>query len=855
MSYGLCKYGFCLSISRRQLVKLLQTSFFLCKFLWEVTQCLLLRKMQQSSSHTNTAGDDVEKYRVALQHCPPGHSSRCRSACLYHLALSLGERFGQRGIQSDLDEAIELHRAALELRLPGHSLRASSLGNLALNLKERFKWRGIQSDLDEAIDLRRAALELHPPGHSLRASFLSNLALSLDERFQQRGIQSDLDEAIELHRAALLLCPPGHSVGFIALNSLANDLRDRFRQQGVQSDLDEAIELHRAALDLRPPGHPLRASSLGNLALSLGERFRQRGVQSDLDEAVKLHRAALLLCPPDHSVRSIALSSLANVLGDRFEKRGVQSDLDEAFSIYLQLSHLLNAASRTDLSVAKSWAASLKHDSALLAYKTALKFLDQHLALLSSSSRHFDVIKEAVSFLATDAFSCSVRHGALTTAVELVEQGRAVFWAQLARFSTPLDELFVSGDTGAALAEEFKRLSFCLRNAFNQSTEYQSLQIRQLTVQWGGVVSRIRKLHGFSRFLLPPLFSFLQNVAEEGPVIIVNASRYSCGALIILNAQDPVHVPLDTAQADISELSSEFQFLSEQFNSSDHHHKVVGILRQLWDYVVHPIVQALEESKVLPGSRIWWCPTAEFTLLPLHAAGPYEKKKDNLSNIYISSYTPTLATLVHARQRVSRDASTQCFVAVGQANPNGGKGLRCVAPELDVVAQRLKPVVLSFTLLEGSDTTVHGALEALNHTQWLHLACHGMPDRKQPFESSFAMRDGPLMIKDIIRSNWQDLEPAFLSACHTTVGDEKSPDELIHLAAAMQFSGFRSVIGFVWSVDDEVARQVVSAFYGRLVDSSGKLDCTWAAVALHKAMKSLRKKIPLEQQIVFVHIG
>ncbi|KAG1747353.1 hypothetical protein EDB19DRAFT_1686905 [Suillus lakei] len=60
-----------------------------------------------------------------------------------------------------------------------------------------------------------------------------------------------------------------------------------------------------------------------------------------------------------------------------------------------------------------------------------------------------------------------------------------------------------------------------------------------------------------------------------------------------------------------------------------------------------------------------------------------------------------------------------------------------------------------------------------------------MPDRQQPFESSFAMRDGPLMIKDIIRSHWQNPEFAFLSACRTTVGDKSSLDEVIHLAAAM----------------------------------------------------------------------
>jgi len=45
-------------------------------------------------------------------------------------------------------------------------------------------------------------------------------------------------------------------------------------------------------------------------------------------------------------------------------------------------------------------------------------------------------------------------------------------------------------------------------------------------MQWDDVVTRIRMLPDFSRFLLPPLFSDLQKAAEHGPVIIVNASRY-----------------------------------------------------------------------------------------------------------------------------------------------------------------------------------------------------------------------------------------------------------------------------------------------------------------------------------------
>ncbi|KAG1824836.1 CHAT domain-containing protein [Suillus subaureus] len=771
--------------------------------------------------------ESIEFHRAALLLHPLGHSDR--SLSLSNLAVSLQERFTQRGVPSDLDESIELHRAALLMCPSSHSDRSQFLNSLAVSLRERFTQQGAPSDLDECIELNRAALLLLPPGHlstvslftqqgipsdldesielhraalllrplghSDRPLSLSNLAISLRDRFTQRGILSDLDECIELNRAALLFFTPGHSVRSTCLNNLALSLQDRFTERGIPSDLDECIELNRAALSLSPLGHSDRPTCLNNLAFSLGDRFRQRGVPSDLDESIELNRTALLLLPSGHSDRSMCLSNLALSLRDRFMERGVPSDFDEAFSLFLQLPHISHAVSRRDLTVAKSWitfAEDANHDCALIAYQTALKFLDQHVTLLSPSSRHFDVVRMASASLAVDAFSCSIRHGALTTAVELVEQGRAVFWTQLARLSSPFDELSLPGDTGGALATEFKQLSFRLRSTFDKSTEDQSPQIRQLTMQWNDVLSRIRMLPDLSRFLLPPLFSDLQKAAEEGPVIIVNASQHSCDTLIVLRDQNPVHIPIDISRTKVSELSFDFQSVAEQFGSSNHQNTLVGILRKLWHDIVDPVVQALKKSDVQPGSRIWWCPTAEFTLLPLHGAGPYEKGRDNLSQIYISSYTPTLAALVRARQRFSQYTSTQYFVAIGQGNPDSGNELRCVAPELADIAKRLVPIVSSFTSLEDSDATVQGVLDTLNHNQWLHLACHGMPNRQQPFESSFAMRDGPLM--DIIRSNWENPEFAFLSACHTTVGDEKSPDESIHLAAAMQFSGFRSVI-------------------------------------------------------------
>ena len=190
----------------------------------------------------------------------------------------------------------------------------------------------------------------------------------------------------------------------------------------------------------------------------------------------------------------------------------------------------------------------MNHSSTLVAYQTTLRFLDQHVAISSSSPDQFDVVREATSSIAMDAFSCSVRHGALTTAVELLEQGRAVFWTQLSRFRTPVDELSESGDTGEALAAEFQQLSLRLRSALGVSTGDHSSQIRQLTMQWDDVISRICMLPHFSHSLLHPLFSDLQKATSDGPVIIVNASRYSCDALIILSAKDLVHVPLRITQ-------------------------------------------------------------------------------------------------------------------------------------------------------------------------------------------------------------------------------------------------------------------------------------------------------------------
>ncbi|KAG8911179.1 hypothetical protein FRC02_006745 [Tulasnella sp. 418] len=166
------------------------------------------------------------------------------------------------------------------------------------------------------------------------------------------------------------------------------------------------------------------------------------------------------------------------------------------------------------------------------------------------------------------------------------------------------------------------------------------------------VVDRIRRVDGFSNFLKQPSFSILQRSAKNGPVIVINVSDWRCDAIILRNDMDPVVVPLpETRIGDAAETVN--NFIIALSKGSVGRPVVIQILRDLWDEIVYPVVNKLQELNIPPRSRIWWCPTSVSALLPLHAAGPFRRNQLNLPDIYISSYTPTLSALVESFRQIS----------------------------------------------------------------------------------------------------------------------------------------------------------------------------------------------------------
>ncbi|KAG1727707.1 CHAT domain-containing protein [Suillus lakei] len=790
--------------------------------------------------------------REALALHPIGHTDR--SLSLGSLANQLCTRFKHRGNDEDLDQAIALQREALALHSVGHTNRSKSLSNLAAQLRTRFEHRGNDEDLDQAIALQREALALRPVGHTARSSSLNNLAAQLSIRFEHRGNDEDLDQAIALQREALALHPVGHTDRSKSLNNLAIDLSTRFEHRGNDEDLNQAITFQREALALSPVGHTDRSMSLGSLANQLSTRFAHRGNDEDLDQAIVLQREALVLRPVGHTGRSMSLNNLANRLSTRFDYQHNGEDLNESREILRCALTLLTQHDPRQIRVHKSLAkvyllfyrsgldrgedtdsldavmhhlkaavnvvsgrllsrlrASLNwvyyadqhaHGTQLEAYATSMQLLDTYMSATATVSSRHSIMKDFPRTLAVDAASCALRSGDVCRAVELLEQGRTLIWTQMARLRTPLDNLQTCGDHAVTLMKRFRDLSFLLEKSHLSHADEET-RYRRLVEDWNRAVEEIRKIEGFSRFLLPPLFSNLQDAARNGPYY-----HASCKQILVDKLQRTGEAALKKA------------------------------LMELWDDVVRPVVENLG-GFAQPHSRIWW---------------PGEPL---LSHLYISSYTPSLTALMKARKSYDRSLPVP-FAAIGQNLPDGASfTLDGVEPELDLVRSLIPPPpTVSFTKITSADATKSRALHALRDNTWLHFACHGTQNHQEPFKSAFLMRDQPLSLFDITQTDLSRHEFVFLSACDTAVGDRSTPDEVIHLAAGLQFAGVQSVVGTLWKVNDSTVERLVKAFY-RNMCGDGRMNSKRAARALHRAVQSLASDtgIPLEQRILFIHIG
>ncbi|KAJ6630294.1 CHAT domain-containing protein, partial [Mycena sp. CBHHK59/15] len=274
----------------------------------------------------------------------------------------------------------------------------------------------------------------------------------------------------------------------------------------------------------------------------------------------------------------------------------------------------------------------------------------------------------------------------------------------------------------------------------------------------------------------------------------------------------------------------------------------------------NPVIQALKLQKSDHPPRLWWCPTGPFAFLPIHAAGIYNSGELNecVADYMISSYTPTLSSLLASQSQSSAPSNPFKVTAVIQPDTPGYSCLPFTEKELVKIEEKVpKQWLTSFGTAERQ-ASIDRVLPHLQTSSIVHFACHGIQDAAKPLQSALLIGDERLTVAQIMEKSAsshntpentteKQMGLAFLSACQTAMGDEKVPDEAMHLAASLLFAGFHSVVATMWTMYDPDGPEIAEAFYGHLFRNS--------AEALHLAVAKLRKTVPFARWVPFVHYG
>ncbi|KAG8689309.1 hypothetical protein FRC11_003253 [Ceratobasidium sp. 423] len=836
----------------------------------------------QRLGEVNDLEKSIEHKSRALALTPDGHPDLPRQ--LTNLGVSHSHRFKRLGDLGDLGKGIEYQSRALALTPDGHPDLPHQLTNLGVSHSHRFECLGDLSDLEKAIEYQSRALALTPDSHPDLPHQLTNLGVSHSHRFECLGDLGDLEKAIEYQSRALALTPDGHPDLPHQLTNLGVSHSHRFECLGDLSDLEKAIEYQSRALALTPDSHPDLPHQLTNLGVSHSHRFKRLGDLGDLEKAIEYQSRALVLTPDGHPTLPDKHFTLAAHRFFQYRRTGEASELHDSLHSFRLATQSLAGSPRDKFKYASVWAGLTSSISALNpieAYQTAINLLPQFIWLGATTNQRYQDL-EQVQNLAINAAAAAIATSNFKLALEWLEHARCVVWNQHLMLRSPLDQLHASHPI---LATRLDIVSNQLHHAGSESPESQapssgsltSEQVcqkrRQLAKEYEDLLSQARTLPGFEDFLKPMKANRLVQAARIGPIVVLNCHESRCDALVILPQQETIdHIPLpnftgEKAQRirldmersvrllELGDRGATRRSLGEEGNDSASDFE--SVLEVLWHDIVKPVLVFLGYMNIVPAEdlpHITWCPTGALSFLPLHAAGDYGQPQSRVFNYAISSYTPTLTALLSsARGTLNHDTRV---LAIGQSHTPGHSPLPGTTRELAYVKAHTLNKAEYFQLVDEQATTT-AVLDAMKYHDWVHLACHAHQNVDDPTKSGFSLHDGTLDLASINRRSFKNKGLAFLSSGNTAAGNERLPDEAVHLASGMLMAGYTSIIASMWSVVDEDAPLVADKVYAQLMQD-GKLGNGEAGRALHYAVAALRDKVgekKFARWVPYIHIG
>jgi hypothetical protein len=499
-----------------------------------------------NSPDTHDFVDVLLQARRAYDVCPK------QSIPIYNVSIALvaalGDAYLVTGDVGYVDEQIAVARTAVgESRRSGQYLFRPLVYNLAQGLYNRFKSGGLVDDLEESLSLLDQCLEpiIGSPrrGEMLYMHLAGTLRIV---RYELSRDLTDLDIALELGRRCIPAVSESNPEVYISILALALELR--YSHTRNIEHLQEAIELLR--------------SRLPHLALYT--------VVFRLDILNSLSRCLCLLASaiqrPDFALEALTLREQAfqhiasnqprlseYIRGFAHEHACLWTLLKDRKHLSSCIRYFSEGASNLSIPPHSRLACAIEWSGACVdagpevrseAFRCAVTLLPQ-VILFGDLHARLAALRQAPS-IARDAAIHELARSRTDLAVELLEQGRAVFWNRALSSRQREDKL--PSNVGGRLAEILRTIELEAKNEDSLLTRR-----KHLMQEYECLLEEARSTPGFEHLLRNRSLQELSAVARGGPVVVLLANDDSAIALIIRANKMPTQLVLPGVDSKILE--------------------------------------------------------------------------------------------------------------------------------------------------------------------------------------------------------------------------------------------------------------------------------------------------------------
>lgn len=727
---------------------------------------------------------------------------------------------------------------------------------------------------------------------------LSYLADSLLERFKRTCQVVDLDGAEEYINTALALLQDDmnnswrlHAYHVLGQVSLA---RARFTQSisGLETALEMFEDLERSSFEkISVFSRSLFFACFGDLHQAM---YHATGRVEHLEIAIEKTNCALTIVPKNDARAGSLLRTRGKLL---YQKHLVNMDMRDGASSFEALWESIQSPDQSPLArivTARSAVSILCHHQDC--GKEAARIISYILPLVPYACgrdlKREDQIHTAkhVSAIAGLAIFVFLRNGKIESALRSLELTRGLIINSLLDDQSDLSNL-------ERAHPELSKTYNTLRLQALQSAELGDTVVddqgqnkrRAVYKQLKNCEDQIRQEPGFESFQQQVSLETLSQIAEEGPIVIVNSITWGSDAILVTKSGThtiPLSEMTQRAPLEFQERlgrSGDIDLAAPRDLESDEQpvHQSVELLSWLWTTCVEPILQVLTSKGALSASdkksRVWWIGTGSASVLPFHAAGDYidgilVPGRSCLDKV-ISSYTPTIKVLANARARAtqrtcvreSNNAEDSLLLVTMPTTP-GHSDLLGARRESQAIA---KTTGQSLTVEEMEQSNAEEVLGRLrDHSGIVHFACHGYSDPTDPSLSHLLLQKqseqglvaDKLSVTNLLDTRFEGQAwIAYLSACSTAnIKDAALADESLHITSGFLIAGFVHVIGSLWSADDDVCVRMATHFYSSLLTNRDNKDINRAvAQAVHDAQLQIRCEYAHDPSMwaPYVHVG